>query len=179
MASPGAWMAGATIFSAIFQIEGARQQNEMQAELARKQKEYLEEQKHLIGKARDRDLDIFEREVSALVGQQQAAFGKAGVELTDSAVRVTSNTIARAEEEKIAIEEQAAANIRLADYKIEVAQKKQDFYRDIGTWQTLGAVTGAVGNLAYYSYMGRNNPNFWGTGRVSSAPDLKSIYLDY
>jgi hypothetical protein len=151
MATPMAYMAAATVVSTGLQIYSNSKQNELMAESARKQKEFLKEQKILINKSKERDLVLFQRQVDEVLGQQEVGYAVAGVEFSDSAVRAAQQVIGLAEEEKIAIEEQAAANVALTDYKINVQSMSEDFYRNIGTYQTIGLGLGGVGQLARYS----------------------------
>ena len=152
MASPVGWMAATTVVSTAFGIYAQTAQNEMMADAAKKQKEYLEEQKILINKSKERDLVLFQRQVDELLGQQEVGYAVAGVEFSDSAVRSAEQVIGLAEEEKIAIKEQAAANISLADYKIDVADSRQHFYTRITPYQTIGSIAGGIGQLGYYKF---------------------------
>ena len=152
MADPLSWMAGATVVSTALGIYSNAEQNAMMAEAARKQKEYLKTQKILITKSKERDLVLFQRQVDEVLGQQEVGYAVAGVEFSDSAVRAAQQVIGLAEEEKIAIEKQAAANLELADYKISIANSRQNFYNHITPYQTIGSLAGGMGQLGYYKF---------------------------
>ena len=152
MATPMAYMAAATVVSTGLQIYSNSKQNEMMADAAKKQKEFLENQKILITKSKERDLVLFQRQVDEVLGQQEVGYAVAGVEFSDSAVRAAQQVIGLAEEEKTAIREQAAANLELSDYKIGIADSRQNFYNHITPYQTIGSLAGGMGQLGYYKF---------------------------
>jgi hypothetical protein len=144
MAAATAALIIGTAIAAYGQVKSANDQ----ADAERKNQKFFEEQAKFIQESGERVEGIYRRDVDQFVGNQISAFGRAGVDMSGSALLVIEDTRQREADEIAAIRKETASNVRLARMRGEGAAVNARNIQTSGYLAAGGSILGGAGRVA-------------------------------
>jgi len=139
---------GGAVVKGVIGVIGKRKAKGRQAEAERANASFLREQAEFAEISGKRELNIFERQSDRVIGAQQSAFAKAGVDLSGSALAVLAESKQQAAEEKGAIRRESEFRVRLANLRAQEAEGAAGRLEGGLFGDILGGVIGAGADVA-------------------------------
>lgn len=134
-------------FGMFMQSLGEAQANRAEASAERDNASYYREQAAFAQKTGERQELIFDRESKILHGDQASAFAKNGVNTQSSALFMAKEALFTSQE-RVAIQDESAFNVRLATMRARTSNSKADALNHAARMATFSAVAGAGSKMS-------------------------------
>ena len=136
------------VAAAIYQGYTAYEQGQAGKRAAQENAAYYREQGEFAARVRDRQAEVFARDEQINFSEQQSAFARAGVDVTNSAMFLASEIVS-SQKEANAIKLEGDQNVRLAMLRANQSDREAADQAKAQQWALIGA--GVDATTAYYS----------------------------
>tara|TARA_R100000808_G_C2076463_1_gene101952 strand:- start:190 stop:693 length:504 start_codon:yes stop_codon:yes gene_type:complete len=156
MSAPAAFMAVASVGSAVMQGMASEAQAKADQLALEDEKKQLLQQRVFLNEARDEEIELFRRETQDLLGLQTVGFAKSGVDLSGSALQVLRETEMDALDEEEKIIRQYARYQTMSELKEQsLSNRITSIRRQRGLITPVAALSALTGGVKSY-YTGRS-----------------------